>query len=77
MQVNTTCCFYISVSGLIKESVDRLLEKPTWLTEASQPNLAKQILEQGKTSPPQHPWLLRFLGPLRTIVLLLIHIWAM
>lgn len=38
-------CFYIDMSGLIKESIDRLLEKATWLAETSQLNLAEKTWE--------------------------------
>lgn len=46
-------CFYVSASGLTGESADRLLEKATWLTEAPQANLAKQMWSRVKQAPPE------------------------
>ena len=53
---NVSICFYVNASGLTGESADRLLEKATWLTEASRSNLAEQMWSRVKQALPSVIW---------------------
>lgn len=60
---NVSICFYVNASGLTGVSADRLLEKATWLTEASQSDLAEQMWRRVKQALPSVIWFLLSCAP--------------
>ncbi|XP_047407916.1 endogenous retrovirus group V member 2 Env polyprotein-like [Sciurus carolinensis] len=68
---NTSCCFYVNVSGQIETSAEKILQKAVWL-KAVYPGNTKDIWETINSYLPNFTWLLPLLGPLVTILLFLL-----
>ena len=67
---NTSCCFYINVTGETEISADKILQQAVWLKKSGEDQTTSTIRETVRKAILSLTWFLPFLGPLAAIILL-------
>jgi hypothetical protein len=68
---NTSCCTYITTSGIVEEHADYILQQTKWLREQClEIQVSIQLWDQIKSWLPSIVWFLVFLGLIVAIILL-------